>query len=169
MNKYQNGKIYKIINDVDDMVYIGSTILELYERWGRHLSNINKTRKIGNHILKIGFEHFKIVLVCAFPCNTLRELLWKEMEEINKIEKDKLLITIRPLVFQSNTTGKERKREYESIYHDKEKKKLADKKWYEKNYEQKCKTSKEYYERTKFLRKYLPYYNVTQKETHLYF
>jgi len=33
MNKYEHSKIYKIVNDVDDMVYVGSTTHELYERW----------------------------------------------------------------------------------------------------------------------------------------
>ena len=138
MNKYEHSKIYKIINDVDDMVYVGSTTHELYERWGRHLCDINKKRKLGQHILKIGFEHFKIVLICYYPCSTLRELLWKEMEETNKIEENNRLNARRPLVSQSNTTGKERQREYHKMYRDKEKKRIYNKKWSEKNYEHKC-------------------------------
>ena len=42
MNKFEQGKIYKIINDVDDMVYIGSTIQLLRQRFS---SRIYKTKK----------------------------------------------------------------------------------------------------------------------------
>ena len=59
MNKYEHSKIYKIVTDVDDMVYVGSTTHELYERWGRHLCDINKKRKLGQHILKIGLNILK--------------------------------------------------------------------------------------------------------------
>ena len=34
-NRYHNAKIYKIVNNVDDMVYIGSTCLSLSKR--KHL------------------------------------------------------------------------------------------------------------------------------------
>ena len=37
MNKYEHSKIYKIVNDVDDMVYVGSTIKPLDKRWLTHL------------------------------------------------------------------------------------------------------------------------------------
>ena len=33
MNKYEHSKIYKIVNDVDDSVYVGSTYRPLQERW----------------------------------------------------------------------------------------------------------------------------------------
>ena len=199
MNKYEHSKIYKIVNDVDDMIYVGSTTHELYHRWGGHLCDINKKRKLGQHILNIGFEHFKIELICYYPCNTLRELLWKEMEEINKIEEKNRLNTMRPLVSLSNTAGKERRHEYDTIHRDKEKKRIQGRKyrlknidiihekqreyhhknrekrnekskeWGEKNREYKLEYMKKYHEKTKLLRKYLPFYNVSKKETHLYF
>ena len=37
MNKYEHSKIYKIINDVDDMVYGGSTCQKLDDRWRFHM------------------------------------------------------------------------------------------------------------------------------------
>ena len=180
------------------MVYVGSTISELYERWGKHLCDINKKRKLGQHILNIGFEHFKIVLICYYPCNTLRELLWKEMEEINKIEEKNQLNTKRPLVSQSNTTGKERQHEYDTIHRDKEKNWIQgreyrlknieiihekQREYHHKNKEKQNKRSKEwgkqnkerikeynrvYWIKSKWL-KLLPLFYVTQKETHLFF
>ena len=35
-NRYNNGKIYQIINNIDDMVYIGSTCLPLRKRFYNH-------------------------------------------------------------------------------------------------------------------------------------
>ena len=84
------------------------------------------------------------------------------------------------------------------MYRDKEKKRIYDKKWFEKNYEHKCQQQREYYHKNKekriekskewgkqnkeHLKKYreqflqktkwlklLPLYNVSKKETHLYF
>ena len=36
MPNYQNGKIYKIINDENDLVYYGSTTVPLWQRIGNH-------------------------------------------------------------------------------------------------------------------------------------
>ena len=36
MPNYKNGKIYKIVNDVDDCIYIGSTTLSLNMRMIYH-------------------------------------------------------------------------------------------------------------------------------------
>ena len=47
MNKFEQGKIYKIINDVDDMVYIGSTIQLLRQRFSLHIYKTKK--KIQNY------------------------------------------------------------------------------------------------------------------------
>ena len=33
MPNYLLGKTYKIVNDIDDMVYVGSTTRPLYEHW----------------------------------------------------------------------------------------------------------------------------------------
>ena len=36
MEKYKSGKFYKIVNTIDDKVYIGSTIRSLSQRMGGH-------------------------------------------------------------------------------------------------------------------------------------
>jgi hypothetical protein len=35
-NRYTNGKIYQITNNLNDMIYIGSTCLPLRKRWYNH-------------------------------------------------------------------------------------------------------------------------------------
>ena len=44
INKYQNAKIYKIINDdLPNLIYYGSTIQTLKRRFSEHKSKLNRT------------------------------------------------------------------------------------------------------------------------------
>jgi len=93
-NKYENGKIYKVINTVDDKIYIGSTVRRLCDRMGNHRSAANgeiRTSKFYKHIRNLGIEHFKIVLIEAIKCNSKEELERAEFAEIQKYDKSKLL------------------------------------------------------------------------------
>jgi len=80
MPNYQNGKIYEITNDVNDEEYVGSTILKLCQRWGNHKSDMErlKHRKLYAMMNEIGIEHFRIVLIENFPCNSVEELTARE-------------------------------------------------------------------------------------------
>lgn len=68
-------KIYKIINDIDNMVYIGSTKQTLLNRWYGHMTDIKhekiSTKKISTHINLIGKEHFKIELIEEIICDRI--------------------------------------------------------------------------------------------------
>jgi len=81
MKKYF-GRVYKIQNDVDDLVYIGSTIQTLAMRMGGHRSDCrkekNKNHKAYKHMRSIGIEHFKIVLIENMENCTKEELRAKE-------------------------------------------------------------------------------------------
>jgi len=59
-------RIYKIVNNVDDMIYIGSTSQTMEERFKEHLYNdtINHTIKLYLHMRFLGFENFRIELIC---------------------------------------------------------------------------------------------------------
>ena len=149
MNKYQNGKIYKIINDVDDMVYVGSTYVPLQKRWKGHVqtlySNTSK-RKIYEHMRNIGIDHFRIILIYEYPCKDKHELLWKETEEINKFDK-KNSLNERCAIFKlTDKKGKERKSEYDEIYRKNniERKRENDRKWCYNNLEYKHARDREY-------------------------
>ena len=52
---YSNGKIYKIVNDIDSYVYIGSTTLPLNKRMVYHRRDMKRRSgcKIYQHIVKI--------------------------------------------------------------------------------------------------------------------
>ncbi len=87
INKYENGKIYKIVsigkNKTND-IYIGSTFLTLKERLKNHLNEYN--RKDCNsyctsyEILKIG--EYRIELIENYPCDNDDELRLREAEYI---------------------------------------------------------------------------------------
>ncbi len=58
--------IYKITNDIDELVYIGSTN-NIKARWGLHRSYSKHSNfKLYRHIREIGLEHFKIEAVITF-------------------------------------------------------------------------------------------------------
>jgi hypothetical protein len=89
MSNYQNGKIYKIISDNTDLIYIGSTILNyLCTRYSNHTCNyrkfINGTGKkqcSSFDILKHGNN--KIILIELYPCNSKDELHAREQYYID--------------------------------------------------------------------------------------
>jgi group I intron endonuclease len=79
LNMYHKGKIYKIVNDINDDIYIGSTVKQLSNRMGGHRSCAKtKTSHIYNTMRELGIEHFKIILVESFKCDNREELLARE-------------------------------------------------------------------------------------------
>ena len=79
-----SGKIYKIIHDIHDKVYVGQTIKTLAQRFQKHCNysdDVHHTMAIKKAIHKYGKEHFRILLVEDLgECNqkTLdeREIYW---------------------------------------------------------------------------------------------
>ena len=55
--KYQEGKIYKINNTVNDYMYVGSTTLKLCERMKDHRYCINNKTKQDYPLYKAFIEH----------------------------------------------------------------------------------------------------------------
>ena len=87
-NRYNNGKIYKIVNNVDDMVYIGSTCLSLSKRKHLHkteqVSGKSPNRRLFLHIKKYGWDEFDIYLVEQFSCHTKDQL--RQREEYHRMQ-----------------------------------------------------------------------------------
>ena len=70
MVNYQNGKIYKIINENNEIIYIGSTAEQhLSQRYTRH------KHKAPNH---------KIILIENYSCNSREELRKREQQIIEE-------------------------------------------------------------------------------------
>tara|TARA_R110000744_G_scaffold30823_2_gene72805 strand:- start:4756 stop:5259 length:504 start_codon:yes stop_codon:yes gene_type:complete len=76
-NKYENGKIYKIINnEMAGLVYYGSTIQPLTRRMIEHKSRSKKFNCSSKSLFEYGTP--EIILIENFPCNSKKEL---ELEE----------------------------------------------------------------------------------------
>ena len=80
-NKYQFGKIYRLISTESNDTYIGSTTLPLKMRFWRHLAlskRISTNNKLYSEMNRIGLKTFKIELLEDYPCNDNKELIERE-------------------------------------------------------------------------------------------
>ncbi len=81
MNRYNQGKIYKLCNDVDDQIYVGSTCLSLAKRYYSHKKTAAKagiSSLVYVHLNAIGWENVHIILVESYSCQNKMELLKRE-------------------------------------------------------------------------------------------
>jgi hypothetical protein len=138
MVNYQNGKVYKIINENNEIVYIGSTTEEkLCRRYNGH------KHKAPNH---------KIILIENYPCNSKEELCMREQEIIEEhsdlLNKKRAYSSEEQKKITKKQTGKEyyqnnkeylnkNRKQYRKEYYEKNKEILSEKKkiYNEKNKE----------------------------------
>lgn len=84
MVNYKLGKIYKIISDNTDKIYIGSTCApRLCQRLSKHVSCYNNytNYKRGYYFTSYNIiekGNYRIILVEEFPCNKVEELTQRE-------------------------------------------------------------------------------------------
>ena len=77
-----NGFIYKIINDINDKVYIGKTLSSIEKRFQEHKKDSSRfhaeNRPLYQAMNKYGCEHFQIELVEEAPLEKLsqQEMYW---------------------------------------------------------------------------------------------
>ena len=97
-NKYQNGKIYKIVSADYSKCYVGSTCEELCQRMARHRYMYNQHSKRGKESYRsanklfdeFGVENCKIEWIEDYPCNSKKELGAREgyyQQQIDCINK----------------------------------------------------------------------------------
>ena len=86
---YNNGKIYRILNYIDDDCYVGSTTQPLSKRMAWHRREMNsqtkKDRLIYTKMRSVGVEHFYIELIEEFPCTNREQLLQREGHFIREL------------------------------------------------------------------------------------
>ncbi len=80
MNKYQNGKIYKITNLDNNELYIGSTIQSLPRRKASHKKHKNTETRTFN------WDNVKMELIKLYPCENNEELRMEEQKYQNEYE-----------------------------------------------------------------------------------
>ena len=91
MGNYSKAKIYKIYNDIDDEIYIGSTCSSLAKRMAKHRYSakvdLGKTNRLYKKMNELGKEHFFIVLIDEFcECENKEQLHKKEREKIEELQ-----------------------------------------------------------------------------------
>ena len=86
---FTKAKIYKITNDYNDEVYIGSTCNKLNKRFSQHRNNCKhedkKNRPLYTLMNEIGDTRFRIQLICDYPCEDKYQLKQKEGEYIRNL------------------------------------------------------------------------------------
>ena len=97
MTDYSKGKVYKILNTIDDNMYVGSTVETLGQRMTKHRYSM-KTKQhcvLYNHMHELGVTHFYIELIENFPCNDVYELKAREGHYIRQFGTLNMLIAGR--------------------------------------------------------------------------
>jgi len=129
---YKNGKIYKLVSDHVDKVYIGSTQLKyLCLRLGTHKQHYkNWVLKKRNYITSfdiLKYDDVKIILLESFPCNTKDELCAREryyIETLDCVNKRIPGRTMKEYVAQPHMREIARKKS--KIYYNNNKQKVLD-------------------------------------------
>ena len=124
--KYQDGKIYKILNCKTTDIYVGATCQRLAKRMMNHRTKVKegKDTALYNKMREIGIEHFYIELIENYPCENSEQLNKREGEWMREIA------TLNEKV--AGRTNKEYKKD------NKEKIREQDKEYYETRSETIC-------------------------------
>ena len=127
-NRYHHSKIYKLVDQVNEYYYIGSTCQPLSKRISDHKtrSKTDVDRKVYKYFNSINWENVDIILI-EEHCLENREQLFKEEDRVICMYKqdEKCLNSLR--AFISDDDYKVEKREYDKKYreeHKEEKKKM---------------------------------------------
>ena len=88
---YSKAKIYKIYNNVDDEIYVGSTCCSLSKRMAKHRCSAKRDQGKKNILYKkmneLGIENFFIDLLEDFPeCQNIEQLRKKEREKMTELK-----------------------------------------------------------------------------------
>lgn len=139
MNKYQNGKIYKLVCDNSPLVYYGSTIQKLSVRLALHKY---KSKGITNCGSKELFQLGKVSIheIEKYPCNSKKELEAYERIYIEFILKN----FDYKIICNKQVPGRSQQE--------------SSKEWYVNNKEKEKKRQKEYREKNK------EHYNLKKRE-----
>ena len=181
---YQNGKIYKIVSNQSEEVYIGSTAqVLLCQRFGQHKTQYKRylngnTKKQISSFNVLQYNDAYIVLIEAYPCHTKEELRCREQYHmdlhkditINKqraiglgteLQKDK----IKEYYELNKDKIKAQKKEYRKL--NKIKIQVQHKEYYELNKDKVSAKCKEYYElnKDKLQAQHKEYYEVNKDRT----
>ena len=158
MPNYNNGKIYKIVNNIDDMIYIGSTTTKLCYRMNVHkchMNNNNNNSTLYKHMRKLGIHNFVIVLIEDYPCSNKNQLFRRERYILELHDKQILLNKNRP-----NRTNIERLQQMKNWHIDNKEYHTNQMKLWFINNKTRVKIYKQKYYQFNKLMQELPFYKV---------
>lgn len=170
MSNLKYGKVYKIIHNQSDIIYIGSTFNTLRDRLYRHnnaynksLNNKHSNISIYKYFEQYGVNNFKIILIKEYEVVDRKHLQSKEQLWINitkcinknsafrinylskkeYYEKNKVLISEKGKTYYENNKNKIKESNKEYCKNNKDKTKQLKKNHYKKNKEQISEKNKE--------------------------
>jgi len=153
MVNYSNGRIYKLVNDVDDKIYVGSTTSRLSIRKCQHKTRAKRDPNIRvyKHLNEVGWEHVDIVLVENYECKTKEQLYARERHWIKELKPElNMRIPTRTMKEYYEDNKEQIAQKYKEYYeNNKEKEAQRQKKYREEHKEQIAQKYKEYYEDNK--------------------
>ena len=79
------GYIYKIMNKIDNKIYIGQTIHDYETRWKQHLKKRSNCRYLSSAIKKYGVDNFEFKLVCITFDNNLDDMEINYIKQYNSL------------------------------------------------------------------------------------
>ena len=125
---FSKAKIYKITNDYNNDIYIGSTCDTIVRRFSCHKCDARrekyKNRPLYKLMNELGSDRFRIQLICDYPCEDKYQLRQKEGEYIRQIGTLNKNIAGRTDE-QYDQETKDKKREYKREYIKRNKEKIS--------------------------------------------
>ena len=168
MPNYKNSKIYKLCNNIDNLIYIGSTTGPLCMCMAVHHTEAKKNNNANlyKHMNKLGVQNFKIILIENYACASKDELLKRERYYIEIHDKNILLNLNRPIINsiekkQLTKIWNTKNKKYYKIWHAKNKEYQNEQngKWHLNN-KLHFKIYKQKYHQFNILMQELPFYRV---------
>ena len=146
MVNYANGQIYKLVNNVDDEIYIGSTCGTLRLRKSSHKSLARKDteRRVYKHLNEIGWDNVDIILIETCDCQNKDELHRRERYWIDTLNPSLNKVLPRRTHKEYYEDNKETLKEQHKAYRETHKEEM--KAWREANKEEIKEKNKAYYE-----------------------
>jgi len=87
-NKYTRSKIYRLVNDIDTEIYIGSTCKSLAVRKAKHkyCAKQNIHQNVYSHLNQVGWDNVHIILIENYPCDNIDQLRARERYWIEELK-----------------------------------------------------------------------------------
>lgn len=156
MPNYENGRIYKLVSDETDKVYVGSCTVRLSSRFSFHRT-ATKNKCMSKEIVM--YDDVRCVLVENYPCKTKEELHAREYYWIKKLKEEGANVINKSMPTRSkkeyDRDNPDKKKACEKRYREKHKEQIAAvcKKWREDHAEELKEKKRLYHQQNKDKRK----------------